>query len=54
MDEERLKEIEQRLNAMDRQLQALQAAHHRPLIGSNIWVLVPVIAIIMWGLKGIF
>ncbi|MCL1631029.1 hypothetical protein M3N64_03595 [Sporolactobacillus sp. CPB3-1] len=46
--EARLDTLEQRLNDSHVQQQ------HRPLIGSNVWVLVPLAAIIMWGLRGLF
>ncbi|MCO7126195.1 hypothetical protein NIE88_10450 [Sporolactobacillus shoreicorticis] len=38
----------------EEKLKALEAEKQQPLIGSNIWVLVPVVAIIMWGLQNIF
>lgn len=55
MDEESLSRIEKKLDAIDRRLEKLESAHHehRTLFGPNVWVLVPVAAIIMWGLQGI-
>lgn len=52
MDDERWKAIEARLDAIDKRLKDMES-ERRPLIGGNIWVLVPVAAIIMWGLQNI-
>ncbi|WP_018962082.1 hypothetical protein [Sporolactobacillus vineae] len=55
MNEEPLNRIEKKLDALDQRLEKLESADHdhRSLFGPNVWVLVPVVAIIMWGLKGI-
>lgn len=53
MDDEKLKVIESRLDTIEKQLKALKSEQHRPLIGSNVWVLVPIVAIVMWGLQNI-
>jgi hypothetical protein len=55
MTEESLNRIEKKLDEMNQRLENLETAPqgHRSLFGPNVWVLVPVVAIIMWGLKDI-
>ncbi|MFT8309866.1 MAG: hypothetical protein ABF629_01765 [Sporolactobacillus sp.] len=54
MDEEKLKALEAKVDALEKKVKVLEADKQRPLMGSNVWVLVPVAAIIMWGLQGLF
>jgi hypothetical protein len=56
MDEDQFTRMEQKLEEISQRLKKLETAHdeHRSLFGPNVWVLVPVVAIIMWGLQGIF
>ncbi|QAA22174.1 hypothetical protein C0674_05830 [Sporolactobacillus terrae] len=55
MDDERLKAIEAKLSAVEKELHELNEAKQRPRFASNtIWALIPIVAIIMWGLQGLF
>lgn len=56
MEEEKWAELEEKVNTIDTRLKDLeeQSKEKRPVIGGNIWVLVPVAAIVMWGLQQIF
>ncbi|WKB36486.1 hypothetical protein QS257_05115 [Terrilactibacillus sp. S3-3] len=56
MEEDRWTNLEEKMKDIDTRLKNLEerSKEKRPLIGGNIWVLVPVVAIIMWGLQRIF
>jgi hypothetical protein len=46
--ENEIKELKEKVENLERRVQK------RPSLGSAVWVLVPVVAIIMWGLTTIF
>ncbi|KAB7707143.1 hypothetical protein F9802_09040 [Bacillus aerolatus] len=48
-------ELERKLDEVIKRLDHIERQNHdgNGLLGRNIWVLVPVTAIIMWGLQGI-
>ncbi|GAY75859.1 hypothetical protein [Sporolactobacillus inulinus] len=55
MDDERLKAIETKLSAIEKELHELNEAKQRPFVDPNtVWALIPIAAIIMWGLQGLF
>ncbi|WP_338777719.1 hypothetical protein [Metabacillus sp. FJAT-52054] len=48
-------ELEKKIDELNKKIERLESKLQQPHnIGSNIWVLVPVAAIIMWGLTKIF
>ncbi len=52
--EKKIDELSSRLDQMERKVGQTDHASYKEGLGRNIWVLVPVVAIIMWGLKSIF
>ncbi|MGX2958575.1 hypothetical protein JNUCC23_04740 [Peribacillus sp. JNUCC 23] len=46
--EHKLDEVIKRLDQMEKQNQ-----NHGSMFGHNVWVLVPIVAIVMWGLQRI-
>lgn len=56
VDDEKWTEIMKKLDSIDSRLKNLESRHSekRSLFGPNVWVLVPVVAIVMWGLQSVF
>ncbi|MGE8080207.1 hypothetical protein [Peribacillus loiseleuriae] len=55
MEEEKNLDLENKLDEVIKRLDQIekQNQNHRGTFGHNVWVLVPVVAIIMWGLQRI-
>ncbi|MCM3594805.1 hypothetical protein M4D55_03245 [Metabacillus idriensis] len=48
-------ELEKRVEELSKKLEKLEAkSTQRSIFGPDIWVLIPVAAIVMWGLSNIF
>ncbi|MFY4776518.1 hypothetical protein [Metabacillus sp. RGM 3146] len=47
--------LEKKIDELSKKIDHLESKLHQPhSFGANVWVLVPVAAIIMWGLNNIF
>ncbi|MFC7393421.1 hypothetical protein [Scopulibacillus cellulosilyticus] len=59
LEEKKIDEIQKKLDDIEKHLKKIESridtsSDHRPIFGNNVWVLVPVACIVMWGLSQIF
>jgi hypothetical protein len=48
-------ELEKKVEVLSRKLEYLESKNTKPnTLGPNMWILIPVAAIVMWGLTNIF